>query len=160
LHPYNPKTNAPTDKFNYIVLMAPVPALVVQAVKDAAPKAIVNIFAGIPADKTAEVDLDMYIEKQCYFVGTSGSTTEDMKTVLKKVITRQLDTNLSVAAVSGLEGAIDGIHAVEKNTMPGKILVYPSVKGMKLTAIPEIIGDRTWDLAAEKAVLSGSKLAG
>ena len=26
-------------------------------------------------DKTAEIDLDMYIQKQCYFVGTSGSTT-------------------------------------------------------------------------------------
>jgi len=158
LHPYNPKTNAPTEKFNYIVLMAPVPALVVQAVKDAAPKAIINIFAGIPADKTAEIDLDMYIQKQCYFVGTSGSTTEDMKTVLKKVVTRQLDTNLSVAAVSGLEGAIDGIHAVEKNLMPGKILVYPSMKGMKLTALPDLskdvpLTDGHWTLEAENALL-------
>ncbi|MEI6085241.1 MAG: alcohol dehydrogenase catalytic domain-containing protein [Verrucomicrobiota bacterium] len=158
LHPYNPKTNPPTDKFNYIVLMAPVPALVVQAVKDSAPKAIINIFAGIPADKTAEVDLDMYIEKQCYFVGTSGSTTEDMKTVLRKVVTRQLDTNLSVAAISGLEGAIDGIHAVEKNLMPGKILVYPSMKGMKLTALPDLtkdipLTDGHWTIEAEKALL-------
>ena len=72
---------------------------------------------------------------------------------MKKVVTRQLDTNLSVAAVSGLEGAIDGIHAVEKNLMPGKILVYPSVKGMKLTPIPQIIGDRHWDLNAEQELL-------
>ena len=110
------------------------------------------------ADKTAEIDLDMYIQKQCYFVGTSGSTTEDMKTVLKKVVTRQLDTNLSVAAVSGLEGAIDGIHAVEKNLMPGKILVYPSMKGMKLTALPDLskdvpLTDGHWTLEAENALL-------
>ena len=47
--------------------------------------------------------------------------------------TRALDTNLSVAAISGLDGAIDGIRAVEKNLMPGKIIVYPSAKGLKLT---------------------------
>src|SRR5690242_2755495 len=68
-----------SDKFDYIVLMAPVPALVAQAVKDAAPKCIINIFAGIPADKTGEIDLDEYIAKQNYFIGTSGSTLDDMK---------------------------------------------------------------------------------
>src|SRR5208282_1119081 len=127
-----------TDKFDYIVLMAPVPALVVQAVQDAAPGAIINIFAGIPADKTAEIDLDAYVEKQLYFIGTSGSTLDDMKLVLRKVVSRQIDTNLSVAAVSGLDGAIDGIRAVEKNLMPGKILVYPSCRGLKLTPLTEL----------------------
>ena len=147
---YNPSKDKLTDKFDYIVLMAPVPALVVQAVKDAAPKAIINIFAGIAADKTAEVDLDAYIEKQCYFIGTSGSTLNDMKAVLKKVVSRQLDTNLSVAAISGLDGAIDGIHAVEKNTMPGKIIVYPSVKGLKLTPV------QNWNADAEKELLKNA----
>ncbi len=138
LKPYNPSKNPPVEKFNYIVLMAPVPVLVAQAVRDAAPRAIINIFAGIPADKTVEIDLDGYIAKQCYFIGTSGSTLDDMKAVLKKVAARQLDTNLSVAAIAGLEGAVDGIRAVEKNTMPGKIIVYPFAKGLKLTALTEV----------------------
>ncbi len=51
-----------------------------------------------------------------------------MKAVLKKVASRQLDTNLSVAAIAGLDGAVDGIRAVEKNPMPGKIIVYPFAK--------------------------------
>ena len=102
LKTYNPSKDKLAEKFNYIVLMAPVPALVAQAVKDAAPMAIINIFAGIPADKTGEIDLDAYIEKQCYFIGTSGSTLDDMKIILKKVASRQLDTNLSVAAIAGL----------------------------------------------------------
>src|SRR5581483_9121269 len=138
LRPYNPSKDKLDDKFNYVVLMAPVPALVAQAVKDAAPNAIINIFAGIPADKSGEVDLDMYIEKHCYFIGTSGSTLDDMKAVLKKVATRALDTNLSVAAISGLDGAVDGIRAVEKNLMPGKIIVYPFARGLKLTALTEV----------------------
>lgn len=153
---YNPSRNKPSEKFTYIVLMAPVPALVAEAVLDAAPGAIINIFAGIPADKTAPVDLDQYIAKRCYFIGTSGSTLDDLKAVLRKVVNGQLDTNLSVAAVSGLDGAIDGIRAVEKNTMPGKIIVYPSVKGMGLTPITELIGDRQWDAESEQRLLQRS----
>jgi threonine dehydrogenase-like Zn-dependent dehydrogenase len=162
LRPYNPSKDKPGEAFNYIVLMAPVPALVAQAVKDAAPKAIINIFAGIPADKTGEIDLDTYIEKQCYFIGTSGSTLEDMKAVLKKVSTHALDTNLSVAAISGLDGAVDGIRAVEKNLMPGKIIVYPFAKGLKLTALPDVgrehpavaktLGGGPWTKDAEAAL--------
>jgi threonine dehydrogenase-like Zn-dependent dehydrogenase len=158
LHPYNPSKEKFPAQFNYIVLMAPVPALVAQAVLDAAPGAIVNIFAGIPADKTAELDLDAYIAKQLYFVGTSGSVLEDMKQVLAKVVSRRLDTNLSVAAVSGLDGAIDGIRAVEKNLMPGKIIVYPSCRGLKLTALADLGGslplsDGHWNKQAEEALV-------
>jgi threonine dehydrogenase-like Zn-dependent dehydrogenase len=157
LRTYNPSKDKLTEKFDYIVLMAPVPALVVQSVVDAAPRGIINIFAGIPADKTAALDLDAYIEKQLYFIGTSGSTLDDLKSVLKKVVSRQLDTNLSVAAVSGLEGAIDGIRAVEKNLMPGKILVYPDCKGMKLTPLSDLAGklplkDGQWNKQAEEAL--------
>ena len=138
--------------------MAPVPGLVAQAVQDAAPRAIINIFAGIPAHVTGEIDLDAYIEKQCYFIGTSGSTLDDMKLVLAKVLARQLDTNLSVAAVSGLDGAIDGIRAVEKNLVPGKILVYPSCRGLKVTPLTELgnklpLQDGCWNKQAEEALV-------
>jgi threonine dehydrogenase-like Zn-dependent dehydrogenase len=146
LRPYNPSKDKLAEKFNYIVLMASVPALVAQAVKDAAPRAIINIFAGIPANVTGAIDLDAYVEKQCYFIGTSGSTLQDMKAVLAKVKARTLDTNLSVAAVAGLDGAIDGIRAVEKNLMPGKIIVYPSIKGLKLTPVER------WNAEAERTL--------
>jgi len=162
LKTYNPSRDKLAEKFNYAVLMAPVPALVAQAVRDAATKAIINIFAGIPADKTGEIDLDAYIEKQCYFIGTSGSTLDDMKVVLKKVAARQLDTNLSVAAIAGLDGAVDGIRAVEKNLVPGKIIVYPFAKGLRLTALTEAgrehphvansLTDDQWNKNAEEAL--------
>ncbi len=159
LRPYNPSKDKLEEQFDYIVLMAPVPALVVQAVASAAPRGIINIFAGIPAQVTAELDLDAYIVKQLYFIGTSGSTLEDMKLVLAKVLARQLDTNLSVAAISGLDGAIDGIRAVEKNLMPGKILVYPACRGLRLTPLTELGGklplqDGRWTKQAEDALVN------
>ncbi len=158
LRTYNPAKEKLTEQFDYVVLMAPVPALVVQAVASAAERAIINIFAGIPANVAAELDLDAYIAKQLYFIGTSGSTLDDMKLVLAKVLARQLDTNLSVAAVSGLDGAIDGIRAVEKNLVPGKILIYPSCHGLKVTPLPELgeklpLQDGCWNKQAEDALV-------
>ena len=88
LRGYNPAKDAPSAAFDYIVLMAPVPALAAQAVATATKNAIINIFAGIPADKTAAVDLDAYVEKQLYYVGTSGSVLKDMQQVLAKVVAR------------------------------------------------------------------------
>lgn len=160
---YNAKTNPPAGPFDYIALMVPVPALVAQAVEQAAPHAIINIFAGIPAGVSHPIDLDAYIAKQAYFIGTSGSTVEDMRIVLKKVTDRALDTNLSVAAVSGLDGAIDGIRAVEKQTIAGKIMVYPACRGLPLTPLAELsvrhpdvaakLRDGAWTREAEQALL-------
>jgi len=155
---YNPSKNSLDMTFNYTVLMVPVAGLAGQAVAASEKNAIINIFAGIPAETTAAIDLDAYVERQLYFVGTSGSELKDMKQVLAKVVSRELDTNLSVAAVSGLEGAIDGIRAVEKSLLSGKILVYPSCRGLKLTALDELRGEAPlesgrWSVEAETALL-------
>ncbi|MHB0997750.1 MAG: alcohol dehydrogenase catalytic domain-containing protein [Armatimonadota bacterium] len=161
---YNPSKDKIDGDFNYLALMVPVPALVAQAIKDAAKYGIINIFAGIPAQVTAGIDLDSYIEKSLYFIGTSGSVLNDMKVVLAKVqTTRQLDTNLSVAAISGLDGAIEGIRAVENQLLPGKIIVYPSCKGMglipleqikdKMPDVAEYLSNGLWTLDAEKKLI-------
>ncbi len=162
-HSYHPAKNAPAEEMDYIVLMAPVPKLVVEAVKSAGKGGIINIFAGIAATVTCEIDLQRYIEKQQYFIGTSGSILEDMKTVLQKVESGSLDTNISVAAVSGLEGAVEGIRAVEKQLIPGKIIVYPACRGLGLTLLEELqtkkvsaakgMKEGVWSLAAEGALL-------
>jgi threonine dehydrogenase-like Zn-dependent dehydrogenase len=154
----NPTRDRVRVSFKYIVLMAPVPSLIPPAIASADTHAIINIFAGIPAEISAPIDLDSYIQKQLYFVGTSGSTLDDMKSVLAKVVARQLDTNLLVAAVSGLDGAIDGIRAVEKNLLSGKIVVYPSCRGMPLKPLEKLAGDLPlenghWNKGAEEALL-------
>ncbi len=161
---YNPKKESLSVVFHYAALMAPVPALAAQMVETAAEGAILNIFAGIAATVTAEVDLDKYIRNHMYFIGTSGSVLEDMITVLRKVEAGSLDTNLSVAAVSGLDGAVDGIRAVEKQSIGGKILVYPSCRGLGLTTLGELeekapaaakaLGrNRLWTRQAEQKLL-------
>ena len=64
--------------------------------------------------------------------GTSGSVIEDMRIVLRKVESGQLDSNRSLDAVSGMAGATDGIKAIENRTLAGKIIVYPMLHDVPL----------------------------
>jgi threonine dehydrogenase-like Zn-dependent dehydrogenase len=160
---YNPLKDKITEAFDYTALMAPIPALVAASVSDAAERGLINIFAGIPATVTARIDLDAYIEKQLYFIGTSGSTLEDMKRMLEKAESGRLDTNLSVAAVCGLAGATDGIRAVENRSIAGKIVVYPACKDLplvplekmkeKMPKVAECLNDGLWTRQAELKLL-------
>jgi threonine dehydrogenase-like Zn-dependent dehydrogenase len=161
--PYNPTRAKVEDAFDYAVLMVLIPELLADSVKNAARGGIINIFAGLPATVTAKLDLDTYIEKQLYFIGTSGSVLEDMKRVLAKAESGRLDTNISVGAVCGLDGAIEGIRAVENRAITGKIIVYPACKGLGLTPlaklkekmpqVAEYLNNGLWTKQAEEKLL-------
>lgn len=165
--PYDPSKNDPNFAFDYSVIMAPIPKIVAVAVCLCADNGIINIFAGIPATISGRIDLDAYIEKNLYFIGTSGSMLDDMKTVLAKVEEGKLDTNLSVAAICGLEGAVEGIRAIENRLIPGKIIVYPSVERLGLVRLEEIaekmpdvaakLSDGLWTKEAEDVLLKTVK---
>ena len=77
---------------------------------------------------------------------------------------RRLDRDISVAAVSGRDGAGGGSRAGDIALIPGKILVYPSCEGLGLTpldklgeVLPEVaakLRDGLWNVEAEKALLA------
>ena len=68
-----------------------------------------------------------------------------------------------MAAISGLDGAVPGLRAVENQQIPGKIIVYPSCVGLGLTPLtglaevhPEVaalLHDGCWTCAAEQKLL-------
>lgn len=161
---YNPLKEPIPSPFDYIVIVAADPELVDTAVKNSDKRALINIFAGIASTSAARVDLDAYIEKQLYFIGTSGSALEDMKAMLAQIESNRLDTNVSVAAICGLDGVSDGIRAIENRSMGGKIVAYPACKGLGLTSLsklhtlfPDIaalLNNGLWTPAAEKQLLS------
>jgi threonine dehydrogenase-like Zn-dependent dehydrogenase len=161
--PYNPAKTKITDTFDYTVLVLPLPEMLADSIKYSANRGIINIFAGWPAAVASKINIDAYIEKQLYFVGTSGSVLEDMKRMLAKAESGLLDTNISVGAVCGLDGAIDGIKAVENRSIAGKIIVYPACKGLVLTPLAELkkkmpqvadcLNNRFWTKQAEIKLL-------
>lgn len=134
----NPEQSSQSGQFSYFVIMAPQAALVARSIENSTTGALINIFAGIPVNVKQEIDLNLYIEKRLFMFGTSGSTIEDMKAVLGKVAARRLDTNLSIDAVSGMAGAVDGMKAVEKRSVAGKIIVYPQLIRMPLILVRDM----------------------
>ena len=91
----------------------------------------------------------------------------DMQVVLEKVSAGQLDTNVSVDAVSGMAGAIDGLAAVENRTLAGKIIVYPACRNLGLVRLEEmnekmpdvakLLNDGLWTREAEQKLLETYK---
>ena len=159
----NTKTEPLAETFTYLALMAPLGVLVAQAIEDSDQGALINIFAGIPAPTRHDLDIDTYIEKQCFMFGTSGSRIADLQAVLDKVTQGQLDTDCSVDAISGMAGAIDGIAAVEARSVAGKIVVYPPLHDVPLIPLAELgeryptvaekLQDGMWNRAAEDELL-------
>jgi hypothetical protein len=149
--------------FTYAAVLVPAPPLVTQAVELAGDGCRINLFAGFAVHTRAGIDLDRYIDARCYLLGTSGSVIGDMRAVLAKLERGELDTNISVDAVCGMEGVADALEAVEARTSGGKIVVYPSLHNVglvRLSELPErfpaaaaLLDDGMWTKAAEEALL-------
>ncbi len=158
------------ERFSYQVVLVPAGPLVAAAVDNSETGGLVDIFAGIPAHTRQGIDLGTYIDRGCYMFGTSGSVISDMKVLLDKVSSGQLDTNCSVDAVSGMAGAIDGVAALEKQTVAGKIVIYPMLHDLGLTRLSELadrfpevaskLVDGQWSNEAEQELLRAGAAPG
>jgi threonine dehydrogenase-like Zn-dependent dehydrogenase len=163
----NSKAEPLEPGYTYIAAMVPAPFLIAQAVEIAAAGAIVNAFAGFAIGTMAELDLTKIATEGIYLVGTSGSRIQDMKTMLAKVESGQLDTNVSLWAVTGMAGVADAIESVNNRTSGGKIMVYPMLPDLGLVRLDELaeklptvaaaLDDGRWSNAAEEALLLASQ---
>jgi hypothetical protein len=112
----------------------------------------------------------MLVAKGVYLFGTSGSGIPDMKAVLRKLESGELDTNISVDAITGMEGVPEALAAVEARTSGGKIVVYPSLHELGMVRLAEMatrfprvaaaIRDGRWNREAERALLAAAEDAG
>lgn len=156
------KSLAP-EGYTDIVICAPLAKLVPQVLPLAADKAFVNIFAGVGIGNAAEIELDDLC-RGVKLVGSSGSRISDLRKVLRMVENRELNTNLSVAAIGGMNAAHEGLEGVRDARFPGKTVIYPQISDLPLTPIEEIpkklpeLKDKldpggAWTKEAEQALL-------
>ncbi|MBW7863480.1 MAG: alcohol dehydrogenase catalytic domain-containing protein [Candidatus Hydrogenedentes bacterium] len=127
------------EGYNDVVVLAPVPALVTQAVELSAAKAFVNIFAGVATGTMASVSLDKLC-RGVKMIGCSGSRIEDLRKVLELVEAGALDSNRSVAAIGGLNAAHEGLKAVKNATYPGKTVIYTQIPDLPLMPLEDVAG--------------------
>jgi threonine dehydrogenase-like Zn-dependent dehydrogenase len=162
----NGRTTHVEPGFSYVAVMVPAPPIVAQAIELAGEGCRLNLFAGFALGTRAPLDLDSLIAKRGYLLGTSGSEIPDMKTVIGKLERGELDTNISVDAISGMEGVTEALAAVEARTSGGKIVVYPALHELGMVRLSELavrfptvaagLRDGRWTRAAEEALLAAA----
>jgi threonine dehydrogenase-like Zn-dependent dehydrogenase len=150
--------------FDDVIVLVPVPAIISDAASYVAPKGIVNIFAGVARGTMAKLNLsDAYLKSVRVF-GHSASSIADLRLMLQQAESGELSPNRSVAAVGSLSAARDGLKAVKDTTFPGKVVIFPHIKEMPLTALPDLKDKlpsvyaklkegREWTVEAEKEFL-------
>jgi D-arabinose 1-dehydrogenase-like Zn-dependent alcohol dehydrogenase len=151
--------------FDDIIVLAPIPAVISDAATYLAPRGIMNIFAGVGRGTMTKLDLSAVYLKSVRFFGHSASTIADLWLMLHQAESGALSPNRSVAAIGSLGAARDGLQAVRDATFPGKIVIFPHIKEMPLTALPDLkdklpsvyakLKDgREWTTEAEREFLS------
>ena len=152
------------EGFDEIHVLIPVPAVIAAVVPWAGKNGLVEIFAGIPRGSLALTDLSPVALRGVRFQGTSGSAISDLETTLHMTESGEIDTNTSVAGIGGIEAVHDGLVAVQEMSLPGKIVIYPQIASLPLTAVtdlaeklPEVAAllgpGGVWTRAAERALL-------
>jgi hypothetical protein len=134
-----------------------------------APDGMLVMFAGLPVGTRASVDLSRAFLHGAQYTGTSGSRIADQERVVRKTVDGQLAPGRAVAAVGGMEAAPEGLRALMENRYPGKIVIFPQLRGLPLTSLGDLAArdgefaaalgsGGTWTTAAE-AVLFARYLA-
>ena len=157
------KDQEPAGGYTRIGCMVPVPPLAAGTVELAAEGAIIDFFAGFAVGTTAPLDLDAMLRKRIYILGTSGSMISDMKAVLGRLEAGTLDTNISVYAISGMQGVDDALGAVMARTSGGKIVIYPQLTQLGMVTLSEMsermpevaaaLDEGRWTKASEEVLL-------
>jgi L-sorbose 1-phosphate reductase len=124
--------------FDDIVVLAMIPALIEHAAPFLAEQGLMNVFAGLPIGTIVSLDMSPVYMKQIRFVGSSGSKLSDMVDTLHAAESGQLSTNTSVAAIGGMEASWNGMLAAKEGRFPGKVVIYPQVRSLELTAVQDL----------------------
>jgi len=124
--------------FDDIVVLAPVPALIQGAIPHLAECGLMNIFAGLARGTIASLDVSGVYDRHIRFVGSSGSRITDMQDTIKATEKGEISPNTSVSAVGGIDASWEGMRAVQEGRFPGKIVIYPQIRGLELTPLPKL----------------------
>jgi NADPH:quinone reductase-like Zn-dependent oxidoreductase len=127
------------EGFDDIMVLAPDVQAIAAAERHLAPGGVMNLFVGLPRGTTMPFDLNaIRDERQARLIGMTGSSIQDQLDMLELTQSGRLATNHSVAAIAGLEGAVEGYRALQAGRFAGKVVVYPHISGLKLTALDEL----------------------
>ncbi len=122
--------------YDDVFVYAPVSAVIELADSILSFDGCLNFFAG-PIDKSLSAKMNFYNVHyaQHHIAGTSGSTPDDMRDIVRMIGENRIDPAVMVTHIGGIDAAIETIEKLPQ--IPGgKKLIYTHIK-LKLTALEE-----------------------
>src|SRR5579859_264241 len=147
-----------------VIVCVPSGPLIGEVAPLMAPEGMLVLFAGVALGTMVPLNVTQVYLQNAQFTGTSGSALADQELVIRKTRDHELSPSLAVAAVGGIESAQEGIRAVSEGRYPGKVVIFPQLSGLPLTAVTELdakypdvaskLGpDHVWTQEAEQALI-------
>ncbi len=121
-----------------VVVCVPVTALIEEAARLTAPNGMLVLFAGVPNGTYVPIDINDVFLNNMQLTGTSGSKLNDQQSIIDKAVSGELSPNRSVAAVGGMEAALDAVKAMMEGTYAGKVVVFPQLSSLPLMGLAEL----------------------
>jgi len=128
------------------------------------PNGMFVLFAGVQVGTTINVEINDIFLNNLQLTGTSGSTLDDQRLVIERTVDGELSPILSVAAVGGMDAAVNGLDAMMTGKYAGKVLIFPQIAHFPLTGLNELADNypelaeklgtnNSWTFEAEKALI-------
>jgi D-arabinose 1-dehydrogenase-like Zn-dependent alcohol dehydrogenase len=146
-----------------VVVSVPVAGLMEEADTVMKPDGMLVLFAGVPNGTMGKVNLSNVYLSNAQYTGTSGLTIDDQASVMERRVAGTLSPGRSVAAVGGLETAVEAIESVIEGRYPGKVVIFPQIHNLPLTSLKDLktqfpdvaakMKDEMWTNEAEEVLI-------
>jgi threonine dehydrogenase-like Zn-dependent dehydrogenase len=103
---------------------------------------VANLFGGLPrGEHLLELDSLAVHYREIHVVGSSGGEPSDLANALGAIADGSIDAGSYVAAVGGLEDAVDVLKSVKDARLEGRAILYPHVRRLPVRAVDRWSGD-------------------
>ena len=147
-----------------VVVSVPVASLMEEGDTVMKSDGMMVLFAGVVNGTMGFVNLSNVYLSNAQYTGTSGLTIDDQASVMARRVAGTLSPGRSVAAIGGLETAVEAIESVIEGKYPGKVVIFPQIHNLPLMGLKELkermpevaakLGeDLMWTNAAEEVLI-------
>ncbi|WP_313584943.1 alcohol dehydrogenase catalytic domain-containing protein [Lacrimispora sp.] len=143
-----------------IVVCAPGVAPLNGIVEFLAADGMLVLFAGTSYGQFGRLPLGLVSGAGVSITASSGSGVKDQLSVVDKMKKGIINPDINIAAIGGLDAGKEGIRAVKEGRYAGKVIIYPVLRDLPLTAIEELdkidaelalyVKENGWSRRAEK----------
>lgn len=121
--------------FDDVIVSAPERDPVQSAMPFLRKDGMLILFSGTSYGQYVQLPLGDVVCSNLRINASSGSTIEDEKLVLKKIIEKAINPDKNIVAIVGLDATKQAVEAVSNGLYAGKVIVYPQLHTLPLTSI-------------------------